>query len=80
VTAGRGTTADTAELAEHPGADQVTEAGLAPVDLRVRVPAKTRLDLPLQGHDLGVQCGDRPDQRGTRVPQQAERLDTEMDG
>lgn len=42
-----------AELAEYPGAEDLTEAGLAPVDLRVRVPAKTRLDLPLQHGDLG---------------------------
>jgi hypothetical protein len=40
------------ELAEYPGAEQVTEAGLAAVDLSVRVPAKMGLDLLPQSGDL----------------------------
>jgi hypothetical protein len=43
------------ELAEHPGAEQVTEAGLAAVDLSVRVPATMRLDLLSEGGDLDVE-------------------------
>src|SRR5271165_6005647 len=37
-----------AELAEDPGAEDGSQAGLGPVDLSVRVPAKIRLHLPLQ--------------------------------
>ena len=40
------------ELAEYPGAEQVTEAGLAAVDLSVRVPANMGLDLLPQSGDL----------------------------
>jgi len=36
-----------AELAEHPGAGDRAQAGLGPVDLSVRVPAKMCLHLPL---------------------------------
>lgn len=46
-----------AELCEHPGAEDRTEAGLAAVDLNVRVQAKSGLDLALEGGDLGVQRG-----------------------
>ena len=40
------------ELAEYPGGEQVTEAGLAAVDLRVRVPANMGLDLLPNSGDL----------------------------
>ena len=41
-----------AELCEHPGTEDDTEAGLAAVDLNVRVLAKTLLHLP--GQHLGL--------------------------
>jgi hypothetical protein len=41
-----------AELGEHPGAENDPQAGLAQVDLSVRVLAKTRLHLP--GQHLGL--------------------------
>src|SRR6266404_6144799 len=47
-----------AELAEHPGAQDGAHAGLGPVDLSVRVPAKIFLHLPLQDLDLLVEGGD----------------------
>ena len=50
-----------AELGEHPGAEDVSQAGLGQVDLSVRVPAKIRLHLALQGLDLLVQHGDHRD-------------------
>jgi hypothetical protein len=50
-----------AELAEHPGAEDLTEPGLGAVDLTIRVPAKISLDLALQGGDLAVQDGDHRD-------------------
>ena len=43
-----------AELGEHPGTEDDTEAGLAAVDLSVRVLAKTLLHLP--GQYLGLGC------------------------
>jgi hypothetical protein len=52
-----------AEFAEHPGAEDGTEAGLGPVDLSVRVRAKMGLHLPLQDRDLLVQGRDHRDQR-----------------
>ena len=51
-----------AELAEHPGAEDGSQAGLGQVDLSVRVLAKIRLHLPLQDLDLLVQGGDHRDQ------------------
>src|SRR5712692_1868796 len=51
-----------AEFAEHPGAEDGSQAGLGQVDLSVRVPAKIRLHLPLQGLDLLIQGGDHRDQ------------------
>ena len=42
----------TSELGQHPGAEDHPEAGLAAVDLNVRVPAKTLLHLP--GQHLGL--------------------------
>ena len=51
-----------AELGEHPGAEDRSQAGLGQVDLSVRVPAKMRLHLPLQGLDLLVEGGDHRDQ------------------
>src|SRR6202167_113188 len=48
-----------AELAEYPGAEDGTDAGLGPVDLSVRVLAKMCLHLPLQGLDLLIEDGDR---------------------
>ncbi len=50
-------------LAGHPGAEDGAHAGLGPVDLSVRVPAKIFLHLPLQGFDLLVQGGDHRDER-----------------
>src|SRR5438309_7652501 len=44
-----------AELGKHPGAEHDTQAGLAEVDLSVRVLAKMGLDLLFHGGDLGVQ-------------------------
>src|SRR5215469_7659906 len=52
-----------AELAEHPGTGDRAQAGLGPVDLSVRVPAKMRLHLPLQSLDLLVESDDHCDQR-----------------
>src|SRR5829696_5001662 len=43
-----------AELGEHPGAENDPQAGLAEVDLSVRVLAKTLLHLP--GQHLGLLC------------------------
>jgi hypothetical protein len=40
------------ELAEYPGAEQVTEAGLAAVNLSIRVPANMGLDLLPKSGDL----------------------------
>src|ERR1019366_1552162 len=51
-----------AEFAEDPGAEDGSQAGLGQVDLSVRVAAKIRLHLPLQGFDLLVQDGDHRDQ------------------
>ena len=50
------------ELAEDPGAEDQSQAGLGQVDLSVRVAAKIRLHLPLQGRDLLVEDGDHRDQ------------------
>jgi hypothetical protein len=44
-----------AELGEHPGAEHDAEAGLAEVDLSVRVLTKMCLDLLLHGLDLAVE-------------------------
>ena len=43
-----------AELAEHPGAEDLTEPGLAAVDLSVGVATKMGVHLPLQRGDLGI--------------------------
>src|SRR5579859_2059877 len=51
-----------AELAEDPGAEDESQAGLGQVDLSVRVTAKNRLHLALQRLDLLVQDGDHRDQ------------------
>jgi hypothetical protein len=48
-----------AEFAEHPGAEDESQSGLGQVDLSVRVAAKIRLHLALQGLDLFVEGGDR---------------------
>jgi len=42
------------ELGKRPGAEHGPKAGLALVDLSVRVPAKTLLHLPLRCLDLGI--------------------------
>ena len=44
-----------AELCEHPGTEDLSQARLGQHDLSVRVPAKMRLHLPLQSHDLFVE-------------------------
>ena len=44
-----------AEFGEHPGAEDGPMPGWERYDLSVRVPAKMRLDLPLQGLDLLVE-------------------------
>ena len=51
-----------AELAEHPGAEDLAEPGLATVDRDVRVPAKMGTDLPFQGTDLRGEDGEHRDQ------------------
>src|ERR1039457_2360104 len=51
-----------AELAEDPGAEDGSQAGLGQVDLSVRAAAKIRLHLPLQGLYLLIQGGDHRDQ------------------
>jgi len=43
------------ELGEHPGTEDCPEAGLAQVDLSVRVPTKTRVRLGLQHRGLAAQ-------------------------
>ena len=52
-----------AELGQHPGAEDRSEAGLAAVDLNVRVLAKTLLHLPGQYLGLGDHHGQHRDQR-----------------
>jgi hypothetical protein len=47
-----------AELGKHPGTEDLSEPGLAAVDLNVRVPAKTRLHLTFQHVGLAGQLGD----------------------
>jgi hypothetical protein len=51
-----------AEFAEDPGAEDGSHAVLGQVDLSVRVAAKIRLHLPLQGLDLLVQGSAHRDQ------------------
>src|SRR5258708_8412942 len=51
-----------AELAQYPGAENRSQAGLGQVDLSVRVTAKNRLHLLFQGLDLLVEDGDHRDQ------------------
>src|ERR1035437_2990291 len=55
-----------AELCEHPGAQDGPQSGLAEVDLSVRVPPKTGLDLPFQGGDLLIGGRDQGSQGADR--------------
>ena len=55
-----------ADRPEHPGAEDHSEAGLAQVDLNVRVPAKTRVHLLLEDRGLTDHLGDHRDQRRDR--------------
>jgi hypothetical protein len=48
-----------AEFAGHPGAGDGTHAGLGQVNLSIKVLARMRLHLPLQGLDLLVEGGDQ---------------------
>jgi hypothetical protein len=51
------------ELGQHPGTENRPEPRLTPVDLNVRVPAKTRLHLALQHQGLAGQLADHRKQR-----------------
>jgi hypothetical protein len=52
------------EFGGHPGAEDHAEAGLAQVDLNVRVPAKTLLRLVFQHSGLVDHLGGHRQQRG----------------
>jgi hypothetical protein len=57
-----------AELAEHSGAEDLAQAGLAAVDLGVTVLLEQVRHLPVQLRDLGVERGDQRARTQMRGP------------